>query len=340
MVIKFAIEPAAFPEKLGTSSRDLISFHKTLIHLWETYGILVDPGNGPNSIASELGSESLKPVRQLWLEAWKARARCRRTEPQGPAIIEWSTIESNGKLAAYGDRIEVALVDKVRGIGYLGIPNDDSTYGVHCEGVEAVLFPFLGESEKFAELISRTERQVIPSGSDVATVWEDWFQPFAVIANRITIIDRYLTTTKNLRGLIQILRFLTLDQTRCDLELFLSDPVSLSQLDLTVVALAEIFRDELNAMGCTLNTVSVFAVMDYAMTRDRYASFGRPAFHVGHGLPEIFSESVLSENHPCTLDLTSDGVNRIVQQETRRIKNRQHTQLLFERDSAGTWVSK
>ena len=68
--------------------------------------------------------------------------------------------------------------------------------------------------------------------------------------------------------------------------------------------------------------------------------FGRPAFHLGHGLSEIFSESVLSENQPCTLDLTPDGINGIVQKETRRIKNHQHTKLLFERDSAGTWVSK
>lgn len=340
MVIKFAIEPEALQEKLGTSTRDLISFHRTMIQLWESYGILVDPGQGPNSLVDKFGAESLRPVRELWIEAWKAKERCRRIESQGSEIIDWSTIESIGELAACQDRIGVALVDKVRGIGYLGIPDDDATYGAHCGGVEAVLFPFLRESEKFAELIGRTGRQVVASGSDVVTVWEKWFKPFAVITDGITIIDRYLTSAKNLKGLFNILRLLTADEVRCDLDSYLSDPIYLAHSDLTVVELEDLIRDELNVMDCSLRTVSFYLVADHAMTRDRYACFDRAAFHAGHGLPEIFSEPRLSVDQPCTLDLNPRGINKIVQQETRRIKNRNHVRLVFELDSSNTWISR
>ena len=340
MVIKFAIEPAALSEKLGTSTRDLIAFHKSLIQTWESYGVLVDPGKGPDSIAIEFASESLKPVRQLWTEAWKARERCKRIDSKASEIIAWSTIENCGALATYQDRIEVALVDKVRGVGYLGIPNDDATYCVHCDGVEAVLFPFLRESEKFTELISRTEKQVVPSGYDVSTVWDEWFQPFAMTADRITIIDRYLSAGKNLKGLFQILRLLTSNQVRCHFDLFLSDPASLKHGDLTVATLEELIGNELNSIGCTLHTISLFVVSDYAMTRDRYACFGPASFHAGHGLPEMFSEQVLTMSHPCSLDLTPNGINRIVQQETRRIKGRYHVRIFFELDGAGAWVSR
>ena len=75
MVVRFAIEPDALIDGSYSSSRDMKDVHKRLIRLWEQYGILVDPGEGPNSITSKFDNQALRNVRRMWQEAWKTKSR-------------------------------------------------------------------------------------------------------------------------------------------------------------------------------------------------------------------------------------------------------------------------
>lgn len=338
MAITFAIEPAALTEPLGASPRDLVSFHKRLIRVWAQNGILVDPGKGASSISQMFAQDALMPVRKIWQDAWKAEGRCRRSRTPTGVDIEWSGIETKDDLATYHHLIEVAMVERVRGIGFLGIPDDNATCNVHCDDVEAVLFPYLDESDKFANLISRSGSHIVLGGSEVQTVWGDIFQPFLKTARRIVVIDRYVSSPRNMKGLFQLLRFLSDECPNAALEIYASNPNTIRDSQIGLTEMFGQIRDELNAMSCALTRVAMVLVLDAAMSRDRYASLDAVAFHLGHGLPELLSETYVSEDTTCTLDPSPNGIIRIIRRQIRAIEDRPNERLEFTPGMDGSWV--
>ena len=338
MAITFAIEPMALGEFIGASPRDLISLHKRLIRVWAEYGILVDPGKGSSSIANTFAQEALMPVRKMWQDAWKAKDRCRRSGTPAGVSIEWSNVETRDHMATYQHLIEVALVEAVRGVGYLGIPDDDAAYGVHCGGVEAVLFPYIDESSKFSDLISRAGSQVVLEGSAVETVWENIFRPFLRPNSRIVVIDRYLSAPRNLNGFVRLLQLLSEGSSNVAVDIYASNPNTLRDAQITAADLSDLIAGSLNNMSCTLSRLAIVLVLDAAMTRDRYASFGDVAFHFGHGLPELLSHTHVSEDNTCTLDPSSNGIMRVIRRQIRAIESRHHERLEFALGNAGAWI--
>jgi len=220
----------------------------------------------------------------------------------------------------------------------LGIPDDNVTCNVHCDGVEAVLFPYLDESDKFADLISRTGGQIVLHDSAVETIWENIFLPFLKTTSRIVVIDRYLSSPRNLKGLFQLLRFLGNDYTNATLDIYASNPNTMSDAQIRLNEMFDQITEALNTMSCTLTSIKIVLVLDSAMTRDRYASFDEIAFHLGHGLPELLSDPYVSDDSTCTLDPSPDGIIRVIRRQIRAIRARHHAELEFAIGADGTWI--
>ena len=337
MLIKFGIEPEALVPPGGGTSRETQALHKRFIRSWEQFGLLVDPGKGPQSISSRLDDVSLGPVGRIWRDAWKARKRCRRSLPPGGQAIDWDGVNAKDDLAGYASIVRVAFVETDRGIVNLGISDNGTTYKVDCDQVEAVLFPYAEESNDFAEMLGRLDTKVIPGGTGIEEIWGQWFLPFAQVADKISFLDRYLFANRNTAGFHQILDWLSSDAPDCNIDVLASNPDTIPGASLSRSEFVERTVNRLNALNNGVGTLTIFLVRDDAMTRERYVSFDECTFHVGHGLPEIFGEPILADDHPCTLDATSTGFNRIVHDEIRRITGHYNVVLTFRRGSAGTW---
>lgn len=337
MLIRFAIEPAAIVQSGHVSPRETQVLHKRLIKLWEQFGLLIDPGKGQGSISSKFDDPTLRPVSRIWRDAWKARQRCRRIHHSDPDLVDWNTMDSSADLAACQDVIRVAFVETVRGIAYLGIPDAGATYKMDCGEVEAVLFPYADQSTAFSEMLGRSETKVIVSGTPVVQIWQEWFGPLAQHAERIIFLDRYLFAHKNVAGLTNILSFLSGDAPGCAIDVYASNPDTLQGQHLSRSEFIAQLESHLNSVCSPLGNVNVYLVRDDVMTRDRYVSFDECAFHSGHGLPEIFADSVLVGDQPCSLDATSNGFMKTILGETARIGAEYNVILTFRRDVAGNW---
>ena len=337
MAIPFAIEPSALTDSLGGDPRSLISLHKHLINMWSRYGVLVDPEQGESSITQIFAHEALAPVRKIWQDAWKASGRCRRTKLTMGSDIIWPAIESREELAKCHNCIQVALVEKVRGIGFLGIPDDDVVCNIHCGEVEAVLFPYIDESDKFADLAARTGNHIIRAGATVESIWEDMFEPLAKSAGDIALIDRYLSSPRNMEGLFRMLGFLSSESLNLTVKVYASNPNTMRDANISLQELYGRINDELNLKHCMLNQITVVLILDDAMTRDRYASFGGIACHFGHGLPELLSAAKSPEDTTYTVDPSPSGTIRIIRREIRRIEARPQERLEFTRGVDGAW---
>ena len=307
--------------------------HKRQIRLWENYGTLVDPGKGRDSITSVFDHDTFRKVRALWQDAWKARQRCRRIKPEVSDRIKWEDVNSAADLAAYGDTIELALVETVRGIAYLGISDNEDSYSAYCGEVEAVLFPFAEQSEAFGYMMSRSQSRVIPARQSIEQIWKEWFQKLAGRSRDIVIIDRYACTKQNLDGLRQILRFLNEDGSKCGVTVYASHPVTMGQPYLNRSETMRRIENAIATEAGVQREVTVFLVADYRMTRDRYMSLGECAFTIGHGVSEAFKQPYVSQDIPCALDTRADGIIRIIRSEARRHRDRYDDVLRFEQGS-------
>ena len=339
MVVKFAIQPSALTAETALSPRDMRDRHKRIIELWERYGFLVDPGKGEDSISSRFDDAYLKPVRSLWIEAWKAKKRCRRGPARSePSLhVDWTNVGNVDDLAACADKIDVALVEPCYGAVHLAIPDDDQSYNAYCGNVEAVIFPFLGQSDQFSDIIMRTQVTVIPAGESTERIWYQWFQKIAQKSARVTIIDRYACTQANTSGLISIMALLGIDNPSCQVVLWASNPDTLRGSNVSRQEFISQLEAGLNENGAAVKAIHVLLVRDDIMTRDRYVSFDEFAFHTGHGLPEIFSQNKISQNQPCTLDVAANGIGKIVRDEEKRLSNEFYVNIRFEQTEDGRW---
>ena len=337
MLVNFAIEPAAMVHPSGQSSRDMQVAHKRLIKIWQDFGVLIDPGQGPDSISSTFDEPMLRPVRQIWRDAWKARERCRRPRIQGNSQVDWDQVNSSDQLAGYHDRIRLAFVETARGTACLGIPDDGASYSAYCGEVEAVLFPYAEQSNAFSQLLERSGTKVISGGTKIEQIWSEWFQPFARHAQQIMVLDRYLFSHRNVEGLCRILHFLNAECSGCRIVIYASNPDTWLGQRLSRNDFITRIETELTAVSSKLGTLTIMLVRDDIMTRERYVNFDGCAFHVGHGLPEIFGESVLPIDQPCTLDATTNGFMKTIKSETKRIESEYNVILSFERNASGSW---
>ena len=337
MLVRFAIEPAAMVQPSGQSPRDMRVAHKRLIRLWEDFGVLIDPGKGPDSISSKFEETAALPVSQIWRDAWKARERCRRPRTQGNGHVDWNQVNSSDELADCQDRIHLALVETDRGTACLGIPDDGTTYNSYCGEVEAALFPYAEQSNAFSQLLERSGTKVIAGGTKIEQVWVEWFQPFSRQAQQIMMFDRYLLAHRNVEGMCQIVRFLSAECSVCSIDIYASNPDTWPGQHLSTNDFITRIENELNGASSSLGTLKVFLVRNDIMTRDRYVGFDECAFHVGHGLPEIFGEPELVSDQPCTLDATTNGFMKTMMREAKRIKSEYNVILTFQRNTSGSW---
>ena len=335
MVIRFAIEPEALIEHTYISQRDLRAQHKRLIGLWEQYGVLIDPVEGPDSITSKFDNQAFRKVRELWREAWKMKQRCRRVRPKENHHIRWDDVNSVPELAAYEHLVELALVETARGTVCLGIPeevDDDSkedVYSTYCGGVEAALFKYPEHSVAFSNISDLSKKTVIPANRDRSKVWAEWFNNLARRSSEVVIIDRYGASMQGFKGICWTLRSLARCMAGGDVSLFCSNPSTLSG---TAVPVTEIVKRVTSALAVNpskLASVTLFLIADYEMTKDRYVSFDEFAFSIGHGLSEVFRTEYVDRATPCILDTQPRGVIKIVRNEAQRLVSKPHQKLLF-----------
>lgn len=337
MLIRFAIEPASLIPQGGRASREAQALHKQFIRLWEQFGLLVDPGTGPQSICSKFDDVSLGPLGRIWRDAWKASRRCRRSRGAEGQAIDWNNVNAQDDLAGYANVIRVAFVETVRGTANLGISDNGMSYKVDCGQVEGVLFPYADESTVFAEMIERLNQKIIPAGTGIEDIWHRWFRPFAQVSQQMSLLDRYLFANRNAAGFRQLLDWLSSDAPNCNINVYASNPDTVSGTSLSRTEFVEQTINRLNSNRNRLGAFTVRLVRDDAMTRERYISFDECTFHVGHGLPEIFGGLILQDDHPCTLDATPTGFNKTVIDEIKRITGEYNVVLTFQRSNEGVW---
>ena len=339
MVVRFAIEPDALADVSYSSPRDMIGHHKRLIKLWEQYGLLVDPGEGPDSITSRFGNQAIQAVRMLWQEAWKAKSRCRRVRPAKDNHIRWLNLNSPTDVAAYEHIIELALVDTVRGIAYLGIPDEDNddhgrnVFSTYCGEVEAAFFRYPEQSQAFGYLDELSRKTVIPAGQGRSAIWSAWFEKLARRSKEVAIVDRYGFSRRGFNGICWALQFLNECMVGGVVTIYASNPLSLVGSSVPEAELISRIRAVLIRKPSSLRSVTIFQVVDQEMTKDRYIRFDECAFSVGHGVSEAFRGEYLDQDMPCLLDPQPKGLVRTVRKEVQRLVGQSHRKLRFENGS-------
>ena len=279
MVVRFAIEPDALIDGSYSSPRDMKDVHKRLIRLWEQYGILVDPGKGPNSITSKFDNQALRNVRRMWQEAWKTKSRCRRFRPDEYNHVKWELTNSPSELGAYGDLIDLALVESVRGVLYLGIPEEDEgeqsddIYSVFCEKVEAALLRYSEHSHSLTSIIDLSHRTVIPARQCRTKVWATWFKGLAQRSKEVAIIDRYGFSRRGVHGIYWTLQSLGDAMSDGVVSIYSSAPSSLGTSGVLESDIVNHIGSLLTRKPSNLKSVTVFMFDDQEMTKDRYIKF-------------------------------------------------------------------
>ena len=339
MVVRFAIEPDALADVSYSSPREMVGHHKRLIKLWEQYGLLVDPGEGPGSITSRFGNQGIQAVRMLWQEAWKTKNRCRRVRPAEESHIRWQDLNSPTDAAAYSNIIELVLVDTVRGIAYLGIPEEDDgdpgrdVISAHCGEVEAALFRHPEQSHAFRYIVELSLKTVIPAGQVRSAIWSAWFEKLARKSKEAAIVDRYGLSRRGFNGICWTLQFLTECMVGGVVTIYASNPLSLAGPGVPEQELINRVRAILIRKPGGLRSVTIFQIVDQEMTKDRYIRFDECAFSVGHGLSEALRAEYLDQDMPCFLDPQPKGLVRTVRKEVQRLVGQSHRKLRFENGS-------
>ena len=341
MVVRFAIEPDALVDVSYNSPRDMRRHHKRLIKLWEQYGLLVDPSEGPDSITSRFSrrSEAFRSVRAMWQEAWKTKHLCRRTRPQGEGHIRWHALDSPSDLAAYEQLIDLALVETTRGVVCLGIPDDDQDdenddiYSTYCGAVEAASFRYAEQTQSFGFMLNLSQRTVMAAGQSRSEVWSVWFEKLARRSKEVAVVDRYGFTRRGINGICWTLQFLAECMAGGVVTVYASSPSSLPTSRVSEPELISRVSNALTRKPSSLESVTIFLVADQEMTRDRFISFDECAFSVGHGVSEALRDEYLRQDMPCMLDSQSKGLIRTVRDEVQRLIGRSHRKLRFESGS-------
>ena len=339
MVVRFAIEPDALVDVSYSSPRDMTGHHKRLIKLWEEYGLLVDPGEGPDSITSRFGSQTIQAVRTLWKEAWKTKSRCRRVRPAKDSHIRWQDLNSPADVAVYEHILELVLVDTVRGIAYLGIPEEDhddhgsDVVSTRCGEVEAALFRYPEQSDAFGYMVELSRKTVIRAGQGRSAIWSGWFEKLAGRSKEAAIVDRYGFSRRGFNGICWTLRFLTECMAGGVITIYASSPSSLTGSGVPEQELINRVRAVLIRKPSSLKSVTIFQVVDQEMTRDRYVRFDECAFSVWHGVSEVLRAEYLDQDMPCLLDPQPKGLVRTVRKEVQRLVGQSHRKLRFENGS-------
>ena len=324
MVVKFAIEPAAPVDCSEMSSRDMMDLHRRLIRLWEQYGILVDPGKGPDSVTSHFDHNAVRKVRNLWRTAWTAKRRCRRVRTKEEQHIKWAEINGPLDVAPYGHLIDLALVETVRGVAYLGISEDDTDdenrlYSNFCGEVEATLFKYPEQSRCFASFLERSQQTVVLAHHSRSEIWDTWFKDLARKANEVVIIDRYGFSWNNIEGMCWALQFLTESMADGVAAIYASDPSTLGTTRVSEQGMLNRINAVLSVRPHNLRTVTISLVPNHEMTRDRYIRFDECAFSIGHGISETLRNEYLAQNMPCTLDTMPGGIVKTMREEVQRL---------------------
>ena len=339
MVIKFAIEPDALVDVSYDSVRAVRRHHKQFIKLWEQFGLLVDPGEGPDSITSLFDSAAFRKVRTMWQEAWKTKRLCRRTRPQKGLHVRWQTLNSPSDLAGYEQLIDLALVENTRGIVCLGIPDDDQVdengdvYSTYCGKVEAGFFRYPEETQSFSSMLDLSQRTVMTAGQGRGAIWSAWFENVARRSKEVTVLDRYGFSRRGVNGICWTLRYLTECMMGGVVTIFASNPSSPEISGVPEQELVNRVSTVLTRKPGSLQSVTIFLVADQEMTRDRYIRFDDCAFSVGHGVSEALREECLEQDMPCMLDSQPRGLVRTVRNEIQRLSGQSHRKLRFENGS-------
>ena len=339
MVVRFAIEPDALIDVSYSSPRDMIGHHKRLIKLWEQYGLLVDPGEGPDSITSIFGSQVFRTVRTMWQEAWKTKHRCRRVRPAKDNHIRWQDLNSPSDVAAYEHMIDLALVEAVRGIAYLGIPEEDQddqerdVFSTYCGAVEAALFKYPEQSHAFAYIVELSRRTVMPAGQSRSEMWSAWFGKLAPKSKEVAIIDRYGFSRWDFNGICWTLDSLAEGMSGGVVTIYASNPLTLAPPGVPEPELLSRISTVLTRKPRNLKSVTIFLVANQEMTKDRYIRFDECAFSIGHGVSEAFRYECLLQDMPCMLDPQPRGLIRTMSNEVQRLVGQSHRKLRFENGS-------
>ena len=335
MVVRFAIEPDALLEDSYYSPRDMKNHHKRLIRLWEQYGLLLDPGKGPDSVTSIFDSHAFRRVRAIWQEAWKTKNRCRRAKTEGDNHIRWDNLNSEADLARYEHLIELALVETYRGIVCLGIPEEDeddrgnNLYSNFCGAVEAAFFKFPEESHSFQDIMNLSKKTVLPAGQQRGKMWSTWFQKLAQKSKEVVIIDRYGFSKHGLRGICWALDSLRGSMSEGNVSIFSSNPSTLAGSSASESEILNRIGTVLAGEPGKLKTVTVFLLANREMTKDRFIRFDECAFSIGHGVSEAFAREYLDREMPCILDTHPRGLLRIMRNEVQRLIGKSHKKLQF-----------
>ena len=335
MVVRFAIEPDALIEGPYDSPRDMKDHHKRFIRLWEQYGLLVDPGRGPDSITDKFKSEPFRKVREMWQEAWKAKHRCRRVRSKKNHHIRWENLNDPTEMEAYEHLIDIALVGNVRGKSYLGIPEGEDedqggdVYSIFCGAVEAALFRYPEQSHSFRYIMDLSQKTVMFAHQHRRQVWTEWFQKLAQKSKEVVIIDRYGFSKRSVNGICWTLQSLAGCMSDGIVSIYTSNPSTLGGTGVSETEVVNRIRAVLEGNPRSFKAITVILVANQKMTKDRYIRFDECAFSIGHGVSEAFRLDYLERETPCMLDTQPRGILKVMRMEVRRLVGQPHRRLGF-----------
>ena len=289
MLIRFAIEPDAFIDSASkyqnaNSRRNNKVQHISLIRWWERHGVLIDPGNGENSVASIFSDDRLDAsICDLWKQAWKQNREHRRA---GCHDICWNSVASLSDFNIHNYEIDLALVESTRALE-LGIEED--TYSVMCDGVcvcELLHYNMSSQCRRIAEL---AEKPILRKERTEHT-WEERLKNLARYSKQIIVVDPYAVVNidgKN-KGLFGLFNYLDRDASGCYVTIYSSidsvDPSSLRVKYFDGLLKKEISR--FNRKG--IREVNVYLNPDFNnIYKERYIRFDHGVCEIGHWLEAL-----------------------------------------------------
>ena len=259
-----------------------------LIDWWECHGILVDTGEGQDSITSTFVDKALDPgFRDRWQNAWKKKG-IRRERSLG---VFWDGLDTPSDFANYNDMVDLALAEELRTmiLGIEDIDNADGVYSVSCNGVEVtqlLSFDLSREYRRTTELAVKP----IPLNEQTMHLWNERFKSLARYSRQIVIVDQYAVRNidTNKKGLFALFNYLDRDASGCYVTVY-SSIDTLDPDGVRVKHLDGLMREEIsryNRKG--IREVTVYLTPDFnSIYKERYIRFDQAVCEIGHWLEAV-----------------------------------------------------
>jgi hypothetical protein len=204
-----------------------------LSDFWMKAGILVHDGDDLSQSRLAKHIDQLPgDLRKRWRAFLSKAVRFRRCASSNK---EWSGMSCRmglDSIKPVANEVGLAVVRDEKAEEVFDVPPDDSSYSKCFDltlgattDVEICRFSSVDRSKALKEAENQQRERLIPEGSVVDDVWDEYFLPFAEHAQRIVIVDRYGGELgNNIEGLKLFLTKLDRcrhDANRCHVTVFL-----------------------------------------------------------------------------------------------------------------------